>query len=149
MATEVVEIPIVPAATANLQCEVLDPNGINPVEVIQDGDAFVVRLRLQLQGVLWDLATVNFEAKVAIESIGAGPEGSQPGAPVVVVHNGTPGNSPYNYTVDVPVGPLPLAPGESSTAYRLVATLLGRKNGTPTGIGGFCDVGVVQVIDVP
>lgn len=148
MATEVVELPVVPPTTARLRCEIRDPNGVDPKEVIQHGDRFVVHMEFDLGGVLWDLSSVDFEAKVAIESIGAGLEGSTSPAELVT-HNGTPGNAPYHYELNVPVGPLPVVAGETSTAYEIVGTLLATKNGVPTGIGGFCELGKVQVIRVP
>ena len=149
-----VDIPV-PTATASVNAVLLDPQGNPPNNVIHKDDLVKVRATVNSGGVMFDTARLRWEFTLRIEGNPASNVAEAPDrvlGPVTILHNGTPGGSPYSNTVDINIPPGTLAvPNGKSQSYEFTLELVAVDDltGQPHGMAGFIDLAEVLVYAGP
>jgi hypothetical protein len=149
-----VEIPV-PTLYGEFDAHIHD-SGDHPTNVIRTEDTWYVHATWYLQGALATLLDGTWQLQVAYESIGRGPEGVSPTVTKNYQIDGSlSGTFPnemmsFDAIVNFPAHTPGLAPGQSSTTYKVTAYLTFL---TPAGMPGpfaaVYDLGVIQVYDSP
>lgn len=124
-----------------IQAEFVDVAGGPPPDVLKAGDPFRVNYSWQLTGTLASMIGGTWQFRLLIDEIGGGNDGPYPAVPQLKAVNGSP-----LYTDNIVVAPgLPASAGGSS--YAIVASLSYLNvAGTPGGMGGYVDLGLISVI---
>jgi hypothetical protein len=131
--------------TANFAAEVLDPNGILPVEIIQTTQAWSVRVQWNLSGLnapFLQGAGRQWKLQVFAESIGTGFEGELTPAPIMVPVGPVAAAAP-NFTYDVTI-PITAAALSTPGVYKLVTVLTLVDGAAPLPIAAYQEGPVVQ-----
>jgi hypothetical protein len=149
-----VEIPV-PSLYGEFDAHVHDPSG-HPTNVIPTEDTWSVHATWYLQGPVAPLLDGTWQLQVAYESIGDGPEGVSPTITRDYQSDGSlSGTYPdemmsFDAFVYFPAGTPGLAPGQSSTTYKVTAYLTFlTPAGTPGPFAAVYDLGIIQIFDSP
>lgn len=150
-----VQMPIPdPLLSGEFDAHIHDPSG-TPTNVIRTEDAWSVHATWFLQGPAATLLAGRWQLRVALESIGSGPEIVS--APVTLDYqaDGTPSGvypnerMSYSEFVNFPAGS-PGTNGQPSVTYEATAYLSYiTPLGTPGPFAAVFDLGVIQVFDSP
>ncbi|WP_033345882.1 hypothetical protein [Catenuloplanes japonicus] len=133
--------PPSPAQLAGRVEAVVVDSGGNPPDVIKAGDAWAVEVSWELTGTLVPLIAGEWNLRLTINEVAGPNDSSLTAGPIPV----TSANGAYTARIPVPAGTVRALPG--GNPYQVIVTLgYTTAAGTPGGMGGYVDCGVVLII---
>ncbi len=124
------------ALDGRISAIVLDPDG-NPADIVNKGTPVTVRVDWNLTGFLVPLLAGTWNLHVSADEIGGPDDFKEPQTPLSIPLNASP-----DYRRDIVLTAL-----QAGRTYSLVASLAYRNPaGSPAPIGGFVNVGTVNVL---
>lgn len=129
-------LPVPPTALdGRISAIVLDPGG-NPADVVDKGTPITVRIDWNLTGFLVPLLSGTWNVQVKVDEIGGPHDFGEPASPASVPFNGG------DYQRDIVLNNL-----QAGRTYALLVQLTYRNSsGAPAPLGGFVNVGTVNVL---